>query len=175
MVRSRQVVACDCTLSHFIVLPNWETKPPAPWPDNPPRHYPDTELTSQCHIPFPVMPNTRVGSDKCQFCMSVVWIGLHSRDGYIVFGKVPMRYSQKACICRGSQYRSDNTSSLMSMLWLVRFGILATSKFISGWVQTCDSAQLMVTLYCCPTGGLGCFHHEPLSYWVTYCANLFLA
>ena len=55
-----------CTDGDFIVLPHWNPRPPAPWPDFPlSLHYPATEPTSPC--PVLIMPNARLGSDTCQF------------------------------------------------------------------------------------------------------------
>ena len=39
-------------------------------------HYPGTELTSPC--PSLIIPSTYLGSDKYQFCKSLVWVGWES-------------------------------------------------------------------------------------------------
>ena len=47
----------------YIVLPHWETRPPASWPDNPTQsHYPGIEPSSSC--PILIMPKAWLGSDK---------------------------------------------------------------------------------------------------------------
>ena len=50
----------------FIVLPHWETRPPAPWPD----------ITLSCHWAnsILIMPSTWLGSDKYQFDKSLIWL-----------------------------------------------------------------------------------------------------
>ena len=52
-----------CTHGDFIMLPHWESRPPAPWPDIPLTHIiSDTVLTSPC--PFLIMLSAWLGSDK---------------------------------------------------------------------------------------------------------------
>ena len=51
--------------------------------------------------------------------------------------------------------------------WLLEFYVLATSTVILGALPTCDSACSVQTLYCCPTGKSGHWHHDPLSHSVT--------
>ena len=48
------------THDNCIVLPHWEIRLPAPWPDH--LYYPDTELTSLCHTLL--MLSARLGSEK---------------------------------------------------------------------------------------------------------------
>ena len=59
-----------CTHGNFIVLPHWETLLPDWYPTQ--SHYPDTELTSSC--PIILMPSARLGSNKCNICMSLIWL-----------------------------------------------------------------------------------------------------
>ena len=58
-------------IGDFIVLPNWKIRPPVTQ-----SHYPDTKLTSPHSILL--MPSARLGSDKYQFCKSLLWLDQES-------------------------------------------------------------------------------------------------
>ena len=93
-----------CTHDNFIVLSHYEIRPAAPSADFPthfPSHYHDAELTSPCHIL--VMPRVRLGSEKYQFNMSLVWHDweLNSRSPRRKACALPIQPQQLVCLQRG--------------------------------------------------------------------------
>ena len=64
-----------CTHGNFIVLPNWQIRLLAPWPDIP---LTNSEWTSPC--PILLMPSAWLGSDKYQFYKSLIWLDRESNS-----------------------------------------------------------------------------------------------
>ena len=61
------------THGNFILLPHWDSKLPASWPDFTVSHIILT-LSLTSHWPFQIMASTKLGKVKCKLCKVLVWL-----------------------------------------------------------------------------------------------------
>ena len=151
---------CDTVDSwDLLMLPHLGIEPTTTWPHDPmtQSHYPDTEQT----IPFHILaiPNTMLGCDNDPFCKVLALIGCVSTTWppALEANQSSNRSSTHNLLLRclhfftfrlliwNAYYYSDVTTLLSDITkivtWLLEFYVLATSKVVSGWTLTCDSAQ----------------------------------
>ena len=132
---------------HFIVLLHWEIRPPEPSPDIPLSH-----IVLKPRSPILVIMSTSLGHDTYQSHKSSVWID-RKLNSWPLSHTCVLPTQRHHLVSYQSSCRLlavDTHGDIRRALLLLTFYILATSKVISRWVPTCNSAHTHCTITVLP-------------------------